>query len=150
MIRCTDNPNTHIRTFCRRWSFIRRCFFPASILKVDYLTLSWRLSLPYRNQSIDFLRKSMDWFLYDRGLHRERVKLVKWNSSSVNHLETFPQQNSSNHQKCKIKFPLKTFSNQITIICQISFEIYTYFASNKRVKVLWKTAFKNSEVIWSA
>ena len=34
------------------------------------LTLSWRRPLSYRNQS---LRKSMDWFLYDHGLHHEKV-----------------------------------------------------------------------------
>ena len=28
----------------------------------------------YRNQSIDLLHKSMDWFLYDNGLRHERVK----------------------------------------------------------------------------
>ena len=38
------------------------------------LTLSWRRLLSYRNQSIDLLRKSMDWFLYDNGLRHERVK----------------------------------------------------------------------------
>ena len=27
-----------------------------------------------RNQSIDLQGKSMDWFLYDRDLHHERVK----------------------------------------------------------------------------
>ena len=37
-------------------------------------TLSWRRSLPYRNQSIHLLCKSMDWFLYDRDLRLERVK----------------------------------------------------------------------------
>ena len=30
------------------------------------LTLGCRRSLSYRNQSIDLLCKSMDWFLYDR------------------------------------------------------------------------------------
>ena len=30
--------------------------------------------LSYRNQSIDLLRKSMDWFLYDNGLRHESVK----------------------------------------------------------------------------
>ena len=39
------------------------------------LTLSWRGPLPYRNQSTDLQRKSMDWFLYDNGLRHERVKL---------------------------------------------------------------------------
>ena len=47
------------------------------------LTLSWRRPLSYTNQSIDLLRKSMDWFLYDNGLRLERVKqtllrCVKW------------------------------------------------------------------------
>ena len=37
------------------------------------LTLSWRRLLSYRNQSIDLLCKSMDWFLYDNGLRHERV-----------------------------------------------------------------------------
>ena len=38
------------------------------------LTLSWRRPLSYRNQTVDLLCKSMDWFLYDNGLHHERVK----------------------------------------------------------------------------
>ena len=38
------------------------------------LTLSWRRSLPYRNQLIYLQNKSMDWFLYDRDLRHERVK----------------------------------------------------------------------------
>ena len=39
------------------------------------LTLSRRRPLSYRNQSIDLLHKSMDWFLYNNGLRLERVKL---------------------------------------------------------------------------
>ena len=39
------------------------------------LTLSWRRLLSYRNQSIDLLRKSVNWFLYDSGLRHERIKL---------------------------------------------------------------------------
>ena len=39
------------------------------------LTLSWRRPLSYRNQSTDLLWKSLDWFLYDNGLHHERVKM---------------------------------------------------------------------------
>ena len=38
------------------------------------LNLSWWTSLSYRNQSFDLQSKSMDWFLYDRDLHHERVK----------------------------------------------------------------------------
>ena len=39
------------------------------------LTLSWRRQISYRKQSIDFLCKSMDWFLYEDGLRHKRVKL---------------------------------------------------------------------------
>ena len=38
------------------------------------LTLSWRRPLSYRNQSINLLCKSMDWFLYKNGFRHERVK----------------------------------------------------------------------------
>ena len=36
-----------------------------------HLTLSGQRSLSYRNQSIDLLCKSMEWFLYDNGLCHE-------------------------------------------------------------------------------
>ena len=38
LIFCTNNPNSHICTFCKRWSFIWRCFSPVSIFKV---LLNW-------------------------------------------------------------------------------------------------------------
>ena len=38
------------------------------------LTLSWRRPLSYRNQSINLLHKSMDWFLYDSSFRHEKVK----------------------------------------------------------------------------
>ena len=33
LIWCTNDPTAHIPIFCKRWSFIRRCFFPVRILK---------------------------------------------------------------------------------------------------------------------
>ena len=53
------------------------------------LTLSWRRSLWYRNQSIDLQSKSMDWFLYDNDLSHERVNhsfywpLSEWSDSKI-------------------------------------------------------------------
>ena len=41
------------------------------------LNFSWQKSQSYRNQSIDLQSKSVDWFLYDRDLRYERVKLIK-------------------------------------------------------------------------
>ena len=40
------------------------------------LRLSCRRHLSYKNQSIDLLSKSKDWFLFDRDLRHERVKEV--------------------------------------------------------------------------
>ena len=55
--------------------------------------------------------------------------LLYWSFSSVHPLQNFPFGNSSDHENCNMKFPLNTFSDQITIY-QISFEIFTS-ASNK-------------------
>ena len=53
-------------------------------LKGTLLTLSWRRPLSYRNQPIDLLCKSVEWFLYDNGLRHERVqKRVKRNISTI-------------------------------------------------------------------
>ena len=54
-------PNWKVRSIEKNWENVS-------------LTLSWRRPLSYRNQSIDLLLKSMDWFLYDIGLRHERVK----------------------------------------------------------------------------
>ena len=51
-------------------SVAKNCLRPESVL----LTLSWRGPLSYRNQFIDLLSKSMDWFLYDNSPRHERVK----------------------------------------------------------------------------
>ena len=40
LIWCTNEPNAHIHTFCKRWSFAWRCFFPVSILKFPQFTAS--------------------------------------------------------------------------------------------------------------
>ena len=40
------------------------------------LSFSWWRSLLYRNQSIDLQNKSMDWFLFDRNFHHERVNAL--------------------------------------------------------------------------
>ena len=47
-------------------------------LNQNSLTLSWRTPLSYRNQSIDLLCKSMEWFLYDNGVRHESVR--SWRS----------------------------------------------------------------------
>ena len=48
------------------------------------LTLSRRRPLSYRNHSIDLLRKSMDWFLYDNRLRLERVNEIYFPAETSN------------------------------------------------------------------
>ena len=43
----------------------------------NVLTLSRQRPISYRNQSIDLLCKSMDWFLYDISLRHERIKDIR-------------------------------------------------------------------------
>ena len=57
-------------------------FFRCDYLK-EGLTLSWRMFLLYRNQSIDLLCKPMDWFLCDRDIRHEKVNRVLKLKSSV-------------------------------------------------------------------
>ena len=47
------------------------------------LTLSWWRSLPYRNQSIDFLWKSMDWLICDKDLRHKSVKVRIFRDQSM-------------------------------------------------------------------
>ena len=86
-------------TFCLTWPFRLICFtaFPTwkflvlecAVIQNQYLdkwksllTLSrWR-SPPYKDQSIDLLCRSMNWFLYDRDLCQERVKETDYANSS--------------------------------------------------------------------
>ena len=68
------------KTLVWKWHFlcIYKTFFCKGKLSSYTLILSWRRQLSYRNQSIDLLRKSMDWFLYDNDLRHERVKGIKF------------------------------------------------------------------------
>ena len=67
-----------------------------------------------------------------------------WSCPSLHHPETFPQRNSSNHENNSMKFPLNTFSVQITI-CQMSFEIYTSFSLN--ISFRWRTFCQTLQLI---
>ena len=46
MIWCTIDSNAHIPSFCKRWSFIWRCFFPVCILKrASTTSIKWLILL---------------------------------------------------------------------------------------------------------
>ena len=54
--------------------YLRYLIYLVGTARQRELTLSFRRSLSYRNQSIDLQSISMDWFLYDRDLYHEKVK----------------------------------------------------------------------------
>ena len=74
-----------------------------SVDPLIFLTLSWRRPLSYRNQSIDLLNKSTDWFLYDNDLRHERVKVS---------IETFLKKLTLKVHFCFQWFSLTAFSTK--------------------------------------
>ena len=80
----TDQKNSEYGHFLhsegiKRWStLLLKQFLIIFTITSAYLTLSWRRPLSYRNQSIDLLRESMDWYLYDNGLRHERVSKTRF------------------------------------------------------------------------
>ena len=72
--RCIQNLVKHLRfSFSDGFQSLPIfTIFSSQMFNLD-LDLSRRRLLSYRNQFIDLLCKSMDWFLYDNGLRHERV-----------------------------------------------------------------------------
>ena len=82
--------NINKYTFFLRTFFFNLASVLLNVLRIELqmlfrccLTLSWWRLLSYRNQSIDLLGKSTDWFLYDNGLRHER-------DNTHNHHQTEP------------------------------------------------------------
>ena len=69
---------TVVYTVIKDVSFFWTVINSVSVFNSDqYLTLSWRWSLSYRNQPTDLLSKSMvDWFLCDKDPRHKRVKWI--------------------------------------------------------------------------
>ena len=82
LIGIKDNIKNSILTHVLEYNYIyvRSCFSAIKIWLVKKViffdTFSWWWSLSYRSQSIDLLFQSVDWFLYDRDLRHERVKII--------------------------------------------------------------------------
>ena len=79
--------------------------------ETQLLTLSWRRSLSYRNQSIDLQSKSVDWFLYDRDLSHERVNKHPFDPWTLSEQHVYVQFKlwfgatfeTCSHQRCSVK-----------------------------------------------
>ena len=66
------------------------------------LTLSWWRSLSHRNQFIDFLCKSMDWFLYDSDLRHAKVKCFFFGGFDLSGCGSFYNCSHSFNQKINL------------------------------------------------
>ena len=93
------------------------------------LTLSWRRSVSYRNQSIDLQSKLMDWFLYDRDLRHERGKINRRNGEKN-------YSNISAFYTLRMEWNLKSLCK---IYCKYLVFTYQFFMANlwisNRIKI---------------
>ena len=64
--------------------------YPGKQALTQSLKLSWRRSVPFRNQPINLLYESMDWFLYDRDLRHESIKKQNGSDAIRSYLWSFP------------------------------------------------------------
>ena len=72
-------------------------------INMNFLTLSWRRPLSYRNQSTDLLGKSMDWFLYDNGLRHESFK-AQFRNNDITYAIRIPRVfKKSSHCKTRLQ-----------------------------------------------
>ena len=94
------------------------------------LTLLWRTSRSYRNQSIDLLCKSIDRFLYDRDLRHDRVK------NGINYINLrFIYKNPIILSLLKTVFFLKIHHMYLPTILTYSLKLY----------IIWKYIFYNED-----
>ena len=115
---------------------------PSGIIKMFFiviffvLTLSWRRSLSYRNQSIDLQSKSLGWFLYDRDFRHKKVKWVNFSAWFT-------------HSSTRVKILSDILKNSIHIVlkCMILFfkSINVEGAPKLQPKIIFVSAGKIDE-----
>ena len=74
LIWCTNDPNAHIRTFCKRWSFIWRYFFPVSIVNVNRKHIKEILMAGKLNNLVLLLIK----LIKDKLHENDKITLSRW------------------------------------------------------------------------
>ena len=65
LIWYTSYPNVHIPTLCKRWSFIRRCLFPVSILEINGFKVLIQIAFPII--PLCSLLMGFEHFIFDKG-----------------------------------------------------------------------------------
>ena len=134
-----------------RLKTVAEAWFTMIFSLVYILTLLWRRSLPYRNQSIDlhskamdcFLyyrnqsidlhSKSMDCFLYDRDLRHKRFK-----NEFLENYSIFQLQNRTLYKNGRVKWK----NNVIRWRFAINLQKYTFLSKNADFSKIWYHYFK--------
>ena len=120
---------------------------------VNQFTRSWRRSVSYRNQTIDFLCKSMGWFLRDKDLRHERVcGMCIWLL-----FQTFKMTLGLYHYsyQCPWAFnhcrPLHWVDSSDSCLKLVSAIFYQIFISHQMIALqkLWKMFFISSKKLFS-
>ena len=89
-------------------------------IEIGVSTLSWQSSLSYRNQSTDLQSKSMDWFLYDRELHHERVKQKEIGKNEIGlYLVLFRFYVKDKHSKDNYEYPISELARPLCFPAEI-------------------------------
>ena len=102
------------------------------------LALSWRRSLSHRSQSIDLLRKSTDWFLYNRYLRPERVSRVLDKSLDLHFLFVLKTESKkdTNHDRF--------YSFYVSLLCDVPIYVDASCLNRKREKRKDENCVRNS------
>ena len=75
---CTNDPNFHIHTFRKRWSFIWGLFFPVSILKGRINVLQINLGMKLINQSLRHVIHTQQTFVFSKSTTETLKKGMKY------------------------------------------------------------------------
>ena len=103
------------------------------------LTLSWRRSLLYRNQSNDLLCISRDWFLHNRDLRQEKV-----DTNTMFPLYRLGFTPLWNSYRIGLLFPFKT-NNVARFLYRITFTTPRFWKWYKIYRIGFTAAWKHAE-----
>ena len=121
LICCTNNPNAHICTFCKRWNFIWRGFFPVSILKkrLQHRCFPVNIAKFFRTLNLkkDCARLFLYFLLFCSILQQMLQEIGKHSNKGVNFKQTVQIQQMKQQKRCKIcsRLRIKTTERRLLL-----------------------------------
>ena len=101
LICCTNNPNAHICTFCKCWSFIRGCFSPVIILNYGIMNNMNSFCYSFIDVLIEFINSVIPLHFFYKQLHFLLQHQLNYGSMNFQS-ESFPR--SSRQRRSYQKF----------------------------------------------